>query len=235
MSSRTIESSPLLYARLAGVFFLLESLTAVFGQMFVFGGLVVQGDAAATAANILGNAHLFRVGFASSLLAVIFHIAWAALFYQLLKPVNRTISFLALLVILVGCALQALAGIFYIAPLLVLEAGNILNSFTMEQLQAMALVFAKLNVQTFNTYLVFFGLWCTLVGYLFAKSTFFPRPIGLFLVLAGLGYMTFLSAPLANFLNPYNLVSAAPGEISLLIWLLAKGVNVEKWKEAACS
>jgi hypothetical protein len=233
MTGHDIESSPQVYARIAGVFYLLESLTAVFGQFFVLGRLVVHGDTAATAANILGHEPLFRLGFASSLMAVAFHIAWALLFYELLKPVNRQVSLLATFVILVGCAIQALASLLYLAPLLVLADGSSLSAFTAGQLQALALVFLELNGQAFNTYLVFFGFWCVLVGYLIFKSTFLPRIIGLLLVFAGLGYLTLLSAPLANILYPFNVATAGPGEISLLLWLLVKGVNVRKWKEKA--
>src|SRR5208283_747849 len=77
-------------ARLAGVFQLLEAVTAGFGQVIVLDRLVVSGDAAATAANILGHERLFWLGFASSLIGVAFHIAWALLLYELLKPVNTS-------------------------------------------------------------------------------------------------------------------------------------------------
>lgn len=231
MIGHTTETSPQAYARTAGVFYLFEGVTAVFGQMFVLGKLVVPGDVAATAANILGHETLFRLGFASSLMAVAFHIALALLFYELLKPVSRNVSLLAMFLILVGCATQALAGLLYAAPLIVLTGGSVFSAFTTEQLQALAIVFLKLNGQSFNAYLVFFGMWCALVGYLIVRSTFLPRIIGLLMMVAGLGYLTLLWPPLATYLYPFNLAVAAPGEISLLLWLLVKGVNVPKWKE----
>jgi len=75
-------------------------------------------------------------------------------------------------VILVGCAIQALTSLFYLAPLIVLKGVN--SAFTTEQLQELAYMFIRLNSQTFNIYLVFFGLWCFLVGYLIYKSNFMP-------------------------------------------------------------
>jgi hypothetical protein len=78
---------------------------------------------------------------------------------------------------------------------------------------------------------VFFGFWCVLVGYLIFKSTFLPRMIGVLEVLAGLGYLTLLWRPLAHYLYPYNLALAGPGEVSLLLWLLVKGLHVGNWKE----
>src|SRR6202040_1629399 len=132
----------------------------------------VSGDAAATAANILGHEQLYRVGFAVSVLGVAFHVAWAFLFYELFKPVNRSVSRLALLVVLVCCAIQAVTAILYLAPLLVLQGGSSLAGFTTGQLQALAYTFLKLNGLAFQVDLVFFGLWCVLAGYLIFKSTF---------------------------------------------------------------
>jgi hypothetical protein len=101
--------------------------------------------------------------------------------YELLKPVNRNLSLLAAFVILVGCAIQALTSLLYLAPLLILRGGSSLSTFTAEQLQALALMFLKLNAYAFDIYLVFFGLWCVLIGYLIFKSTFLPRVLGVLL------------------------------------------------------
>jgi hypothetical protein len=92
---RIAETSPRFKARTAGVSQLLEAVTATFGQVIVIGRLVVSGNATATAANIVGHEQLFWLGFASSLMGVAFHIAWALLMYVLLKPVNRSLSLLA--------------------------------------------------------------------------------------------------------------------------------------------
>lgn len=230
MIGRKPEATPQIHAKLAGVFYLFEALMAVFGQMFVLGKLYVHGDSVATATNILRHATMFRLGFASSLIAVLLHIVWAFLFYELLKPVNKNVSFLAMLVILVGCSIQAIAGLLFAAPLTVLSGGTALESLTVEQLQALAQLFLMLNGLSFNAYLVFFGMWCALVGYLICRSTFLPRIIGVLMVVAGLGYLTLLWSPLARYLYPFNLLVAAPGEISLLLWLLLKGVNESNWK-----
>src|SRR5271169_7241819 len=138
MMARIAEASPRFKARMAGASQLLEALTGGFGQVIVLGRLVVSGNAAATAANILGHERLFWLGFASSLIGVAFHIAWALLMYVLLKPVNRSLSRLAAFVILVGCAIQALTGLLYLAPLIILQGGSSLSAFTPEQLQALA-------------------------------------------------------------------------------------------------
>ena len=234
MTERITETSPRSLARMAGAFQLLEALTATFGQVIVLDRLFVSGNAAATAANILGHERLFRLGFASSLIGVVCHIAWAVLLYDLLKPVNRRLSLFAVFVILVGCAIQALTSLLYIAPLLVLKGGSSLSAFTAEQLQALALTFLRLNAYAFDIYVVFFGLWCVLIGFLIFRSTFLPRVLGVLLAIAGLGYLTFLSPPLARHLFfPYIAGAAALGEIPSLLWLLVVGVNDERWNEQA--
>jgi hypothetical protein len=165
--------------------------------------------------------------------AVPFHIVWAVLFDGLFKRVNRSVSRLAGFVMLVACTMWALSSLLYLAPLLVLPGKTSLSAFAPEQLQTLALVFLKLNGQAYDIGLVFFGFWCVLIGYLIFRSTFLPRIIGVLEVLAGLGYLTLLWQPLAHYLYPYNLALAGPGEISLLLWLLVRGVNVHKWRETA--
>jgi len=227
------ELSPRAKARLAGVFEALEGLTSAFGQVNVLGSLIVVGNATATAANILKHETLFRLGFASSLIGVVFHLGWAFLFYQLFRPVNRSVSFCAVLVILVGCAIQAVAALLYLFPLPVLTAGSSLSALTEQQLQALAYMFLKLNGLAFDSYLVFFGLWCVLTGYLIFRSSFLPRILGVLLAIDGLGWMTFMSPPLGHYLFPAIAVASGLAEIPLQLWLLIFGVNNERWKAQA--
>jgi uncharacterized membrane protein YfcA len=81
--------------------------------------------------------------------------------------------------------------------------------------------------------LVFFGFYCLLIGYLIFRSTFLPRILGVLMALAGLGYLTYLSHPLAHSLFPYNVVPGGIGEGLLTLWLLIFGVNAERWQEQA--
>ena len=234
MTDRITEASPRFKARMAGVFQLLEAVTASFPGVFVLGRLVVDGNAAATAANIVGHERLFWLGFASSLIGVACHVAWALLMYELLKPVNKSLSLLAAFFVLVCCAMQALTSLFYLAPFLILQGGSSLSAFTAEQLQSLALMFLKLNQYAYNIDLVFFGLWCVLTGYLIFRSTFLPRILGVLLAISGLGWVIYLYPPLAYHLFiPYIASASALGEIPLEFWLIVKGVNVERWKEQA--
>ena len=234
MVERMRETSPRFLARMAGVCQALEGLTATSGEVTILGKLVVSGNALATAANIVGHQRLFWLGFASSILGVIFHIAWALLLYELLKPVNRRVSLFAVFVMLVGCGIQALTSVLYLAPMLILNAGSSLGGLTAEQLEALAYTFVRLNGYAFNTYLIFFGLWCFLIGVLIFKSTFFPRILGILLTISGLGWMVYLWPPLAiRLFMPYIAGASAIGEIPLLLWLLVVGVNAQRWQEQA--
>jgi Domain of unknown function (DUF4386) len=98
-------------------------------------------------------------------------------------------------------------------------------------LNLVALTFEAL--QRVNIGLVFGGFYCLLIGYLIFRSTFLPRILGAPMEFAGLGWVTFLSPPLANHLSPYNLASAILGEGLVMLWLLVMGVNVERWKKQA--
>ena len=232
MTKRIAETSPCPSARITGVVYLLYFLTAVLGEFFLK-GLVVDGDAAATANNILAHQSLFRLGLATGLIATACYIAVTALFYDLFKPVNRGLSLLAAFFSLVGCAILAFASLFQLAPLVVLGGSQYLSVFKVEQLRALALMFLGLNTQANNICVVFFGIYCLLIGYLIFKSTFLPRILGVLMALAGLGWLTFLSPPLANHLSPYNLVLGFLAELLLMLWLLVRGVNVQRWKEQA--
>ena len=112
-----IATSPRLRARIAGVFYLLTMLTGAFAQGFVSDRLVVDGDAAATATNVLTHKSLFQLGFAVYLIEMACNIAMTALFYDLLKPVSRSVSLLAAFFSLIGCAIKTVSRLFYIAPI----------------------------------------------------------------------------------------------------------------------
>lgn len=79
----------------------------------------------------------------------------------------------------------------------------------------------------------FFGFYCILIGYLIFRSTFLPRILGALMAFGGLGWLTFLWPPLADHLYPFNLAPGILGEGALTLWLLVKGVNVQKWDEKA--
>ncbi len=233
MTNRTTETSPQIYARIAGLLYLIVIAAGIIAEMLISGKIVVDGDAAATAANILTHKNLFQLGFTVYLIEMASQVAQTTLFYILLKPVSRSVSLLALFFGLVGCVIKTLSRLFYIAPLLVL--GNIpyLSVFNVEQLQALALLLLNVNNQAAGMALAFFGFSTFLNGYLVFRSNFLPRFLGVLSVIGGLGWLTFLYPPLGLWLYPFIILIALIGSISQILWLLIKGVNVEQWKQRA--
>jgi Domain of unknown function (DUF4386) len=223
------EASPRPSARITGVVYLLYFLTAILGEFFLR-GLVVDGDAAATANNVLAHQPLFRLGWATGLISTACYIAVTALFYGLFKPVNRSLSLVAAFLSLAGCTILAFSSLFQLAPLVVLGGSQYLSVFTVEQLRALALMFLELSAQAVNICFVFFGFYCLLIGYLIFKSAFLPRILGVLMAFAGLGWLAFLSPPLANYLLTYIEVIGILAEASLMVWLLVMGVNLQRWR-----
>jgi hypothetical protein len=232
MTERIAEASPRLKARITGVFYLLTILTAIFAQKFVSERLVVSGDAAATAANLLTHRGLFQLGFAGYLIEMACQIVMTALFYDLLKPVGRSVSLVAVFLGLAGCVIKTFSRLFFIAPLF-LGGAHYLSVFSPEQLQALALLFLKVNDRGAGIALVFFGFYAPLTGYLIFRSTFLPRILGVLTVLGGLGWLSFLYPPLGSRLFPFVSALALLGAAALIVWLLVFGVNEQRWTEQA--
>jgi hypothetical protein len=218
---------------MAGFIYLLTIVAGVVAVLLVGGTLVVDGDAAATANNLLAHETLFRLSFAAFLIGVACYIAVTALLYGLLRPVNRTLSLLAAFFSLVGCAMWAVGSLFQLAALAVLGGGGSSSAFSVGQVQALALTLLTLNSQALSIGIVFFGFYCLLIGYLVVRSTFLPRLVGLLMALTGSSYLTYLYPPLEHALALYLQVPGILGEGSLTLWLLVVGVNAERWKDQA--
>jgi hypothetical protein len=239
MTERTAAVSPRFRARVTGVVYLLFFVTAILGEVFTRQAEVsgiqpgVSVDAAATANAILAHESSYRLGWALGLISTAFYVALMALFYQLFRPVGRSFALLAAFFGLVGCAITAFGSLFQLAPLVVLGGSPYLNVFDLKQLEALAQLFLDLNAQVGSIALVFFGVFQILIGYLIVRSTFLPRVLGALIALAGLAWLIFLSPPLANSLLTPIEVLGVLAEASLVLWLLAIGVNPQRWEERA--
>ena len=233
MMERIAETSPRFEARITGAIYLLTILTGIFAQGFVSSSLVVDSDAATTATNILMHKSLFQLGFAVYLIEMACQIAMTALFYDLLKPAGRSVSLLAAFLGFAGCIIKTFSRLFFIAPLFILGGAHYLSVFSAEQLQALALLFLKVNDHGAAIALVFFGFYALLTGYLIIRSTFLPRILGWWSAVAGLGWLTFLSPTLGYRLFPYLAGVGLLGATALILWLLVFGVNEQRWKEQA--
>jgi hypothetical protein len=227
------DMSPRTKARLAGAFYLITILTGIFAQGFVSGRLVVPGDAAATASNILSHDGLYRLGFAIYMLEMVSQIITTVLLYDLLKPVNRSVSLLAAVLGVVGCGIKTISRLFYFAPLLVLGGTHYLSVFSGEQLSAISLLFLRVNDIGAGIALVFFGFYALLKGYLVIKSTFLPHALGWITVLGGIGWLAYLSPPFGDRVFSIIALFGIIGALANIAWLLVVGVNEQRWREQA--
>jgi len=238
MTDRTIESSPQLYARIGGALYLIIIAIGLFGEAFVRDRIIVSGDATATAKNILASESLWRFHIAAELLLLICAVVLLVILFVLLKPVSRELVLLATFFNLVSIGLEAATAMYLVVALFPLGNAPYLAAFSSGQLYAMASLALKSHGYGFGVSLLFFGCFCMVIGRVIFTSGFLPKVIGALMQIAGLCYLTdsfalILSPPLANRLFPTILLPAFVGEASLCLWLLVKGVNVERWMEQA--
>lgn len=216
---------------MTGLFYAIFILTTVLAT-YVRSRFIVSGDAVATSNNIVGSEFLFRIGFVTELVSAVFFLLAAWGLYVLLRPVNRNLALLFLLLNLGGVAVECINALNLVAAIQVLSGANYLNVFQTDQLQAMAMSFLNLYTNGFLIAQIFFSAWLLPLGYLVYRSGFLPRFLGLLLILDFFGNMSWF---LQGFLFPSYGILAYPGnaisfiaEISLTLWLLIMGVKEQK-------
>ena len=223
-------------ARIAGVLYLLVIAGGLFAEAGVRQQIIVSGDPAATAQNILAHEALFRLGFSVNLAYILCNIPFAALFYDLFKPANKTLSFMVALLVTATTTIEAVNLCHQMDALDILISAN-LSGFTPAQLQQMSYASLDAFGTGFAVSLVFFGVACLLYGILILQSGFVPRFIGLLMAIAGACYLTnsfaiFLAPDLAAALFPYILLPCLVGELLFALWLTAMGVDRKRWARA---
>ncbi|HXZ67532.1 MAG TPA: DUF4386 domain-containing protein, partial [Alphaproteobacteria bacterium] len=235
MTSRSF-LSPQLKARLAGLCYLITILVGSFDHVFVARKLIVPGDAALTAHNLLASEQLYRLAFALDMIPV--YIVVTVLLYDLLKPAGNVVAKLAVFSSLLGGAVGATIAVLHLAPFSILGGTGLASAFGMPQLQGLTLLLLRMYDDGFTISLVFYGFYCFLIGCLIIASTFLPRLVGLLMAIGGAAYMTysfaaFLSPQIGSSLAPYALGLGGLGELALTLWLLLAGVSAEKWNAQA--
>lgn len=221
-------------ARTAGILYLILAVCGGFAEFFVRKGLIVAGDAAATVSNILAAQPLFRLGIASELTGQVMFVLLVLALYELLKTVNRKHAMAMVAFVLVAATITSLNMLNQFAALYLLGGGAHLAAFDAGQVQALAMMFLDLHHAGYVIAQVFFGLWLLPLGYLIYRSGFIPKFVGVLLMIACLGYLvdvaTFFLVP--GFGPTFSLVTFV-GEPVLLLWLLVRGVNVQRWESRA--
>lgn len=236
MTNLTVEASPQLYARTGGALYLAIILLGGFAEGFVLDKLVVSGDAAATAHNIVTSAGLWRLGVAEDFLVVILAVPLMWIEYLLLRPAGKNLVILAVLLNLTSLAVEAVSKLFLLVIMPTLTNAAYLKAFEPQQLQGLAsLALTSRNI-AFNIALIFFGFTCVVNGYLIFKSGYLPRFVGILMQIAGASYLIACVAALfapafADLITPAILLPPLIGESSFCLWLLVMGVNVARWRE----
>jgi hypothetical protein len=238
MTARTAETSPLVYARLAGLLLLIVAVISAFSIIYVPSTLIVPGDATATADNVRASGTLFSLGIVSDSLIFLTEIGLAVLLYVLFRPVSRTLSLVAAFARLAMGVVMGVNLLPYFIVLLLVGGAGYLTVFEPAQSDALALLFLNAHQDVVYIWQLFFGLHLAVLGWLIFKSGYFPRILGVVMVVAALGYLT---DAYGNMLYPnYDAtfgwivgVTAVLGELPFFLWLLIRGVNVERYNERA--
>ena len=220
-------------ARLTGIGYLIIFITGFFANFFVLEGLMVQGDAMATSANIGAHLMQFRWGIASFLVMVVVDVLLVWPLYLLLKPVDKHLAHLSSGLRLVNGAIFAVALFNLFGVLQLYAPADYLGAFEPEMLQARVLFLLDAFNHTWLIGLVFFGMHLGFLGYLVYRSGYLPRVLGPLLGLAALGYLidSFAQFMLPNYADHQSLfemmvvIPGVVGEFSLTAWLLIKGVK----------
>jgi hypothetical protein len=219
------------YARAAGILILLSIVFGTWGEAYVPAKLIVADNAPATAQNIVASPLLFRTGFAAYLVEAVCDVTLALVFYVLLRPVDRNLALLSAFLGLVATVTYAFAESFYFAPSLILSGAGYLNTFKPDQLQTLALLSMKLFQRIAGVFIGFYGLATILRGYLVYRSGYLPRALGILFIVGGAGFVVqnLLVVLAPAYASDLLLFLMAPAGVAMMLWLLVKGVDLEKW------
>jgi len=217
--------------------YLLWFVIAPFSLMYVPTTLIVSGDAAATASNIMANEWLFRMGIAGSLITQIIQILVVLVLYKLLKPVSKNYASLMVAFALVGVPMSMLNTLNQVAALILLNGADFLKVLGTDQLHIQMMFFLDLNKQGVFIPGIFWGLWLFPFGYLIYKSGYFPKILGVLVMMGCIGYLldSFTHILLSNYahyeaiLDPVILLLTF-GELPFMVWVLFRGAKIPEMK-----
>jgi hypothetical protein len=234
MEGLAAPSSPRAIARVGGALYLIIIVFGLFGELFVRGKLIVWGDPKATAERILASESLWRFNIAAELFYLLCAVALAVIFYVLLRPVGKHLALLAVCFNLAAISIQAAGALHLTSALSLFRGAESLAAFESSQLQTLGYLALQAHGRMFSISLLFFGCVCLALGHLIDRSGYFPKWLGIFMAIAGLGYLLdgfslILSPSFHSLIFPASLVPAFVGETSFCLYLLAKGPNLQKW------
>jgi hypothetical protein len=224
-------------ARIAGLLYLVNGITGFFGIVYVPSRLIVSGNAAATANNILSSERLLRLGIVSELICAAEYVFLLWVLYRLLSGVNQTHATLMVILGLAFIPIMCVNVVNEIAALTLVRGADLLPVFDQRQREAMAMLFLDLHRYGYIVGWIF-GLWCFPFGLLVYKSGFLPRILGVLLIAAGVGYLADSLTPLllpdyANIVGRLMSIPLTLGEPATTLWLLIRGAKDQPLPVAA--
>jgi hypothetical protein len=218
-------------ARIAGAVYLSLVLVAPFSMLYVPGKLIVRGNAAATADNILAHETMFRLSIFGDLIGHVIFICLAIALYRLLSNVNKTWALLMVAFVLVSAAVGFLNALNNIAAVILFRGGEFLDVLDKTQRDALAMLFIRLHNQGEFISEIFWGVWLFPFGLLVYRSGFLPRILGIWLIIACFAWVA-LSITAQFFPSNYSaafgwLQPAFFAEMAIMLYFLIRGVNVK--------
>lgn len=236
MKAQMTALSPSRYARIAGVLYLIITMASILAHFVVPGQLIVPGNAAATAENIMASETLFRLGaIGSELIILLSEVLLSVVLYEMFKPVSKTLSLLAAVSRLIMTTIHGLNLLNYFFVLQLLSGTAYLSVFEPNQLHALVSLFLDAHSYGFTIGIAFLVPHVLILGYLIFKSGYFPKVLGILFVIAGFGYLVdsfaLLLSPSYQTTPVFIALPIAIAEIAFPLWLLIKGVNDDQFQE----
>jgi len=224
-------TSPKRLARIAGVLYLLNGITAGFAFGYVIAKVYVAGAAATTAANVVANSGLVRVGAVSDLFQATDWVFLALTLYILLKHVHQGAARAMVVLVAVGAAILCLNDVFQLESVRVATDGSYAAALGAAGASALVLLLLEIHHYGFLIAQIFFGLWLVPLGYLAYRSAMFPKALSVGLIVGGGCYLVgmlavFLVPDLGEKINVFVTIPSAIAEISMVLYLLVIGVKV---------
>jgi len=228
-------SSPKRLARLAGVLYLLNGIFSGFAFGYVLTKVYVPGHAATTAGNVVANSGLVRIGVVADLFQGTEWLFLAMTLYVLLKHVHQSAARAMVALVAVGAAIVCLNDVFQFESVRIAADPSYTAALGAAGSSALVQLLLEIHHYGFLVAQIFFGLWLVPLGYLAYGSAMFPKALGVLLIIGGACYIVGLLAvflvpdfDLGEKINTFITLPSAIAEISMVVYLLVKGVKTPK-------
>jgi hypothetical protein len=220
-------------ARIAGFWYLAMAVSGPIGIVYVPGKILVAGDAAATASNLAAHELLVRAGMVSSLFCQVSFVFLVMALRRLFQNVNEKQTSLMVSLVIAAVPIAIANELFQVAALELGRGAGYLNGLPTPQRSALALLFMNVRQMGISVVEIFWGLWLLPFALLVIRSGFIPKILGILLIASCVSYVleSFVALLAPNHLGIVSDVLApfmALGELSMVLWLLIKGVRSER-------